>query len=217
VYADEFAIGPGTKRLSYGRPDPVVTPAPIGIAKRRLVRRPGGDRVASGLPTRALVAILLVVAAIAAAIILFVIREPGTPAVVPTSIPTAPASVTPPSATPGATAVAVSEECANAFAFAAAHAAEARAPELQQRTLTLCSTTDEWLAAARLHPAAIGVTNASEVGEDDLARLCAGEPGGGVCGLLATPPGASPGASPGSSPGASPGASPATSTAVPSP
>jgi hypothetical protein len=179
VYGDvEFAIGPGTKSVVTYGPEPVV-PSPEAATRSRI---PGG------IPTRLLVAILVLVAGIAAAIVLFVIREPGTPAAELSTVPPAQPSVVASPAPSVAPAAVVSEECGNSFAFAAAHAAEAQAPVLQQSTLTFCGTSDEWLAAARLNPTAIGLTDASEVGDDDLARVCAGAPGTGLCSSTLTPP-----------------------------
>ncbi len=190
IYSDvEFAIGPASKSLvTFERPDPSA-PMPVSSPKTR--RRPE-------IPTSALIAILVVAAAIAAVIIVSVMRDPSTPAGAPTPLPTASAPAT---ASPvGATAspvgtpafVVVSEECVNAFAFAAAHAAEAQAPMLQERTLDLCTTTGEWVAAGRIHPAAIGVTDAAQVGEDDLARVCAGSPSAVLCQSIPSPSARSP-------------------------
>lgn len=166
----EFAIGPGTRSV-------VAFDRPVAAEAKRTTRR--GPEI----PTRLLLVTLLAIVLIAAGIIFFVAREPGAPAA--TLIPPS-AAATPTPATSAATATpvapaAVSEECGNAFAFAAAHAAEAQAPSFQQRTLELCTTSDEWIAAGRLHPAAIGESSASAVDASDLARVCLGAPNAPLC------------------------------------
>lgn len=185
TYKDvEFAIGPDSSSVvTFDRAD--VQPVPVTERVRTVRRGRGPD-----IPTRVMAGLIAAIVVIAALIVFFLVRDPRTPSatLVPAE-PTTSAGISPtPSVAPVPTAVAVSEECGNAFAFAAAHAAEAQAPTWQQRTLDLCTTPDEWLTAARLHPTAIGATSAADVGDDDLARLCAGA-SGAVCAAVtsATP------------------------------
>jgi hypothetical protein len=124
--------------------------------------------------------------------------EPTFAPVTPAPATSAPAS---PAASPTAAPVTVSEQCINAFSFAAANPQ----PESNvTRTADLCTTSDEWLTAARQQPSAIGAASAADVGNDDIQRICSSVPSSAMCqdaenkGLLAASP------SPGTSPAASP-------------
>jgi hypothetical protein len=88
------------------------------------------------------------------------------------------APTTAPTTAPTPAAVALPEECANGFLFAASR------PDDQQnvsRTGDLCPTVDLWLEAAKQHPAAIGESSAADVGADDVKTFCANAEATAMC------------------------------------
>lgn len=71
--------------------------------------------------------------------------------------------------------VAVAASCEASMATAAAEPDSTAAQPLIEATLSSCSTAREWLAALRLHPAAMGVTGPEFISEMDLEIACGAE------------------------------------------
>lgn len=69
----------------------------------------------------------------------------------------------------------VAAGCEASMATAAAEPDSTAAQPLIEATLSSCSTAREWLAALRLHPAAMGVSGPEFISEMDLEIACAGD------------------------------------------
>jgi hypothetical protein len=82
---------------------------------------------------------------------------------------------------PEASTPSVSAKCTAAFADQAAHYSANLPESYVEATLTVCSSAEEWLAAARANPDALGLTSSSAVSSVDLQAACAGHPETTVC------------------------------------
>lgn len=181
--------------------------APAAVSRGPASRGPGG---LSRGALAAIVVLLLLVAGVAAYALFFSDdEEPPVPTLAPTVAPT-PAPTIVPTVPP----VVLSEECLNSFLFAQAHLDE---PKNLTRTTELCPTVEQWLEAAKRHPAAVGASSAEEVDNEDVQKVCASAPRSAMCrdaedkGVLGgegTAPSSPAPASPGGSPAGSPVASP---------
>lgn len=69
----------------------------------------------------------------------------------------------------------VAASCDAAMATAAAEPDSTAAQPLIEATLSSCSTASEWLAALRLHPAAMGVAGPEYISEMDLQIVCSAD------------------------------------------
>ncbi len=74
-----------------------------------------------------------------------------------------------------------SAECLTAMEAAAAEPDSAKAKPLIVETLTVCPDADQWLAALREHPAAMGLNERAEIGPVDLLAACGSAPTTPVC------------------------------------
>jgi hypothetical protein len=94
-----------------------------------------------------------------------------------TAPPASVATSTAPSTAPTSDPILLSEECLNGFQYAEANPE----PTNVTRTADLCPTVAQWLEAAKRFPAAIGASSASDVGADDVQRICASAPQSAMC------------------------------------
>lgn len=74
----------------------------------------------------------------------------------------------------GESSSSVSIECDSAMRRAAAETDLEASDALIVATLNACSSADEWLAALREHPAAMGLTERATIGDIELQAACFG-------------------------------------------
>lgn len=74
-----------------------------------------------------------------------------------------------------------SSACDEAMRTAADEPDNEKANPLITRTLSECTTVDEWLTALEHHPAAMGLTERAEIGDLDVQVACSGHEQTPVC------------------------------------
>jgi hypothetical protein len=74
-----------------------------------------------------------------------------------------------------------SAECLTAMETAAAEPDSAKANPLIVETLRVCPDADQWLAALREHPAAMGLNERAEIGPVSLLAACGNATNTPVC------------------------------------
>jgi hypothetical protein len=101
-----------------------------------------------------------------------------------TAVSTSVASSGPPVAsipTTVPTMVIPSSGCRRAMEVAAAEPDPARADPLIRASLDACLTADEWLAALKEYPKAMGLTATADIGDRELQAACYGSERRAVC------------------------------------
>lgn len=81
----------------------------------------------------------------------------------------------------GGRSTTATDPCGTAMAAAAAEPDSTRADPLIRQTLSACTSVDEWLAALRRHPGAMGLNERAEIGDIEVQSACYGHEHRPVC------------------------------------